>query len=99
MTLTDQEFQIRRIVWRRRKATVREVYEEMRTRIAYATVMTMMNIRERKSHLRKRRVGRAFIYTPIYSEDKAVKEMLREFVDRVFDGSISSLLLLIRGQS
>ena len=86
MVLTDQEFQIMRVVWRRRKATVREVYEEMRTRrqIAYTTVMTMMNILERKRHLRKRQVGRAFIYTPVHSEDEAVNEMLREFVDRVF---------------
>jgi len=101
MTLTDQEFQIMRVVWRRRKATVREVYEEMRTRrqIAYTTVMTMMNILERKRHLRKRQVGRAFIYRPVHSEDEAVNEMLREFVDRVFDGSISSLLHLVRGQS
>ena len=85
MTLTDQESEIIRLLGRR-KATVREVYEEMRTRkqVAYTIVMTMMNILERKRPLRKRQVGRAFIYTPIQSEDEAVKEMLHEFVDRVF---------------
>jgi hypothetical protein len=61
--------------------------------------MTMINILERKRHLSKRHVGRAFIYTPVHSEDEAVKEMAREFVDRVFDESISSLLQLVRGRS
>jgi Penicillinase repressor len=61
--------------------------------------MTMINIVERKRHLSKRHVGRAFIYTPVHSEDEAVKEMAREFVGRVFDGSSSSLLQLVRGRS
>jgi|SRR5579862_4231419 len=97
MTLTDQEFQIMKIVWECREATVRDVYEEMRTRrrVAYTTVMTMMNILERKNRLSRRRDGSAFIYAPVRSRDEVVIEMVQEFVDRVFDGSISSLLEVV----
>jgi BlaI family penicillinase repressor len=97
-TLTDQEFQIMTIVWKCREATVRDVYEEMRTRrrVAYTTVMTMMNILKRKDRLRRRRNGRAFVYTPVHSKEQVVIEMLQEFVDRIFDGSVSSLLEVVK---
>ena len=44
-----------KVVWRLGSATVREVYEALREnrRIAYTTVMTMMNILESKGYLRK----------------------------------------------
>lgn len=97
MTLTDQEFQIMKVIWECGEATVRNVYEEIRTKrkIAYTSVMTMMNILERKGRLRKRYSGRAFLYTPVHGRDRVLEEMLRDFVDRAFDGSISSLLQLI----
>lgn len=97
MTLTTQELQIMRIVWRRGEATVRTVYEEVRQtrRIAYTTVMTTMSILERKKRLTKRLAGRAFIYASIGSQDQTIEELLREFVDRVFEGSIDPLLELL----
>ena len=43
-TLTKQELEIMKIVWRLGSATVRDVYETLREqrKIAYTTVMTMM---------------------------------------------------------
>jgi BlaI family penicillinase repressor len=90
MSLTNQELQIMRVVWQRGDTTVRDVYEEMRKRrrIAYTTVMTMMNILERKGRLMKRKSGRAFNYAPVGSKDQVLQEMLIEFIDRVFEGSV-----------
>jgi len=47
-TLTEQELEIMKVVWELQTATVRDVYEELlkRRKIAYTTVMTMMNIRK-----------------------------------------------------
>jgi len=55
-TLTEQELEIMKIVWGLGRGTVRDVYEALRERrkIAYTTVMTMMNILEEKGYLRKR---------------------------------------------
>ena len=54
-TLTGQELEIMKVVWRLGTPTGREVYETMRERrrVAYTTVMTMMNILEQKGHLKK----------------------------------------------
>jgi BlaI family transcriptional regulator, penicillinase repressor len=94
-TLTPHELAIMKVVWRREKATVREVYETLRDQrpIAYTTVMTMMNILEEKQYLEKTRVDRAYVYRPTRPEQQVVGQMVADFVDRVFDGAASSLLV------
>jgi BlaI family transcriptional regulator, penicillinase repressor len=93
--LTNQELEIMKIVWKRGRSTVREVYEELlkRRRIAYTTVMTMMGTLEQKNHLKKSEQGRAYVYTPTESQAKVVGSMVQEFVKRVFNGSAKPLLV------
>ena len=94
-TLTPQELAIMKVVWRLEKSTVRGVYEALRkTRpIAYTTVMTMMNVLEDKGYLEKKSNGRAHVYTPTKPRHQVVGAMVRDFLDRVFDGASGSLLL------
>lgn len=91
-----------KVVWKLEKATVRDVYETLRERrpIAYTTVMTMMKILEDKGYLKKTRVERAFVYRPSRPRQLVVGAMVRDFVDRVFDGAAGGLLLhLARNQA
>jgi predicted transcriptional regulator len=96
-TLTAQELSIMKVIWRLGSATVREVYEALREnrRIAYTTVMTMMNILESKGYLRKEKEKeeRAYRYRPVRAEQATMTSMVSEFVDRVFDGASRPLLL------
>jgi predicted transcriptional regulator len=94
-TLTGQELEIMKIVWPLGRATVRDIYERLRDRrtIAYTTVQTMMNILEAKGHLKKTPGDKAQVYVPVRPQQAVVKSMVREFVDRVFDGSARPLLL------
>jgi BlaI family transcriptional regulator, penicillinase repressor len=94
-TLTAQELEIMKIVWPLGRATVRDIYERLRDRrsIAYTTVQTMMNILEAKGHLRKEPGDKAQFYVPVRPQQAVVKSMVREFVDRVFDGSARPLLM------
>jgi predicted transcriptional regulator len=94
-TLTPQELEIMKVVWERDIATVRDVYEALleNRRIAYTTVMTMMKILETKGYLRKTRQDRAFLYRPTRPKSQVVGGMLREFVDRVFNGAAEPLVV------
>jgi len=94
-TLTPQELAIMKVVWSLDQATVRQVYETMREKrpVAYTTVMTMMKILEGKGYLKKALVDRAHVYRPASPRQQVVGAMLRDFVDRVFDGAAGSLLL------
>jgi BlaI family penicillinase repressor len=95
-TLTPQELAIMKVIWRLDTATVRDVYEALRTErtIAYTTVMTMMRILEDKGYLKKTATSdRAYVYAPARPRQQVLGAMLRDFVDRVFDGAPDSLLL------
>ncbi len=94
-TLTPQELEIMKIVWKAGRATVREVYETLleERKVAYTTVLTMMKILETKGYLTKDSDERAHVYRPARAEQTVVRGMVREFVDRVFNGSAQPLLL------
>ena len=84
-----------KIVWQLEAATVRDVYQALleRRRIAYTTVMTMMNILEQKGYLKKRLKERAYVYQASRPKNQVIKAMVRDFVDRVFNGSAEPLLM------
>ena len=94
-TLTPQELAIMKIVWAHDKATVRDVYEAIREKrpIAYTTIMTMMRILEEKGYLKKTLVDRAHVYKPAQRRQQVIGAMVRDFLDRVFDGAPDSLLV------
>src|SRR5258706_10741622 len=94
-TLTEQELEIMKIVWELEKATVRDVYEELlkHRKIAYTTVMTMMKILETKKHLKRTQEDRAYVYRPSKPKQQVLGGMVREFVNRVFNGSAEPLLM------
>jgi BlaI family transcriptional regulator, penicillinase repressor len=96
-TLTQQELAIMKVVWRLEQATVRQVYEALLEgrQIAYTTVMTMMGVLEKKGYLKKELVDRAHVYTPATKRQQVVGAMVRDFVERVFDGASDSLLLAL----
>jgi predicted transcriptional regulator len=84
-----------KVIWRLESVTVRDVYEALRAErtIAYTTVMTMMRILEEKGYLLKSASDRAHVYTPASPRQQVMGAMVRDFVDRVFDGAPDSLLL------
>jgi len=84
-----------KIVWERDAATVRDVYEALleRRKVAYTTVMTMMKILERKKYLKKSQADRAYVYRPTQPKGKVIGAMVRDFVNRVFNGSAEPLLV------
>ena len=94
-TLTPQELAIMKVVWRLESATVRDVYEALRKArpIAYTTVMTMMKVLEDKGYLQKTMVERAHVYKPTKPRSQVVGALVRDFVDRVFDGASDALLV------
>jgi predicted transcriptional regulator len=94
-TLTGQELEIMKVVWELHNATVRDVYETLRARrkVAYTTVMTMMKILETKGYLNRKQVDRAYVYRPAQPKNRVIGAMVRDFVNRVFNGSAEPLLV------
>jgi predicted transcriptional regulator len=93
--LAGQELEIMKIIWQRDTATVRDVYEALleKRKIAYTTVMTMMNILEQKGYLKKTAHDRAYVYRAARPQKQVLGAMVKDFIDRVFNGSAEPLLM------
>jgi len=95
-TLTAHELELMKIVWRHEDGvTVRDVYEELRTRraVAYTSVMTSLKTLEQKGHLKATQQDRAYLYRSARPKQQVIKDMVRDFVDRVFNGASQPLVL------
>ena len=95
-TLTAHELELMKIVWQHDDGvTVRDVYEELRTQraVAYTTVMTSLKTLEQKGHLKTTQQDRAHVYRPARPKQQVIKDMVREFVNRVFNGASQPLVL------
>ena len=84
-----------KVVWELESATVRDVYERLleHRKVAYTTVMTMMKILEQKKYLKKSQAERAYVYRPAQPKALVIGAMVKEFVNRVFNGSAQPLLV------
>ena len=95
-TLTAHELELMKIVWSHDgPVTVRDVYEDLRkTRaIAYTTVMTGLKTLEQKGYLKTSQEDRAHRYRPARPKGQVIRDMVREFIDRVFNGSARPLVV------
>ena len=95
-TLTAHELELMKIVWRHEApVTVRDVYEEMRKdrTVAYTTVLTNMKTLEEKGYLRATQQDRAHVYRSTRPKHEVIRQMVRDFVTRVFNGSGQPLVV------
>jgi predicted transcriptional regulator len=96
-TPTARELEILKVLWDRGPSSVRTVHRHLAPGedLAYNTVQTLMRIMEEKGLVSHHVEGRTFIYTPRFSRD----ESTARFLDRVFDGAASQLVLsLLRSE-
>src|SRR5262245_4010337 len=98
---TGRELEILKVLWDLGPSSVRAVYRQMLALqpegkdLAYNTVQTLMRLMEDKGLVTHHVEGRAFIYSPAFSREQSAVR----YLDRVFDGAASELVLsLIRSE-
>ncbi|RLS58187.1 MAG: BlaI/MecI/CopY family transcriptional regulator [Planctomycetota bacterium] len=99
--LSRAEMEVARIVWTLREATVRQVLDNLpETRdINYKTVQTFLRRLEAKGYLSSRRDGRSLIYTADARPRQVIRDTVRDFLNRLFNGEPLPLVEhLIRDQ-
>src|SRR5260370_9956017 len=94
-----REFKVPEILWARGESNVRDVAERLGRPLAYTTVMTTLDRLFKKGLLDRRKVERAFLYSPRFSrrewEQKRAGDFLAGFLTRPQPSSdllISSLV-------
>jgi predicted transcriptional regulator len=90
---TDAELGILRVLWSRGPSTVREVAEVMGREQAYTTVLKLLQIMTEKRLVHRNDSARTHVYEAAIDEAETQKQLVRDLLDRVFDGSASKLLV------
>ena len=90
---TDREMEIMRVIWELGEASAKQIQSRLPGDRHYNSVMTIIRVLEKKSHLTHREEGRTFIYRPTESRRKAHTRVLKHLVKQVFGGSAASLVL------
>lgn len=90
---TPLELRVMQVLWASGPSSVQSVRQAMGNELAYTTVQTMLNILERKGHLKRTLVGRAYEYRPLQTRDVALGSAVRDLLNRMFDGSVEGLVM------
>ena len=93
---TELELLTLRILWERSPQPVREIRVELAEHgreLAHTSVITTLNVMERKGYLTKAQDGNAFLFAPCVSREETSQNMLADVVNRVFDGSPAATVL------
>ncbi len=81
-------------LWMRESATVRELLDAGEIKLAYTTVMTTLDRLYKKQLLNRVAEGRAFRYSPRYTQEEQEKAAVGETVRHLLDSSTAATLPL-----
>ena len=87
-SLSRRERQIMEIVYRKSRASVKEICDEISPPATYSAVRVIVNVLERKGQLRHTREGRKYVYRPRVPRASAVKGALRSLLSTYFGDSL-----------
>ncbi len=93
---TELELEILKVLWRdgpRSGRAVRDALAVGFRDLAYTSVMTILGIMEEKEYVRRKKQDGGFIYSPRVREMPTKQKMLRDVVDRVYEGSTMTAML------
>ena len=91
--IPPMELTIMNILWDNGPCSVQEVQTKLSGESAYTTVQTTLNTMEKKGRTKRSLQGRAYVYEAALSREIAMKTAVRDLVDRMFSGSVESLMM------
>lgn len=81
LALGKLERQVLDETWERREVSVRDIYLAFEERIAYTTLMTTLDRLYKKRLLDRRKDGRAFLYSPLVSQEEFEHGIREDVID------------------
>ena len=94
LPLGHVQLRIMQVLWEKQTATAREITDAINLTepIAHSTVQTMLRVLEDKLAVEHKPEGRTFIFVPLVPEEEFKQSATQNLVERVFGGSVSSLV-------
>ena len=97
---TKSELEILQVLWKHGPSTVRFVNDhlnEKKREVQYTSTLKLMQIMVEKGILARNDSQMKHVYRPAAEESKTKSFLLNRFVDTMYDGSASSLMMQLLG--
>jgi BlaI family penicillinase repressor len=93
--VSNAEWKIMKIIWNNSEITSAKIIQTLKNKSNWkpATVKSLINRLLNKKVLGFNKYGSEYFYYPLISEDECIKLESASFINRVFNGSINSMLL------
>jgi predicted transcriptional regulator len=95
---TKGELEVLQVLWKHGPSTVRFVHDtlnEQKEAVQYTSTLKLMQGMTEKRMLQRDETNMKHVYKAKLEEDKTKKTMLERFVQSIYDGSPSSLMLAL----
>jgi len=92
---TEVELQILRILWELGESPVRAIHERLQAAKGtnYSTTVKMLGVMLQKGLIKRDEGAQPHVYRPVLSREKAGRQMVRDLIEKVYEGSALSLVL------
>jgi BlaI family transcriptional regulator, penicillinase repressor len=94
---TDTELRLLKVLWQHGPATVREVWTQLGSDVGYTTVLKLLQIMWDKGLVTRDEQSTSHVYAAALSESETQASLVGSFIDRVFSGSTSRLVMQALG--
>lgn len=94
MQLSDAEWKVMNVIWRKHPASTRDVLERLegQPRWAYTTVKTLLTRLVDKGVLELSKRGNTSLFAPLVTRSAARRLALQSLVNKAFDGAFAPLV-------
>jgi predicted transcriptional regulator len=94
---TEVELQILRALWEHGPSTVRQIHDALASTkdTNYSTTVKMLSVMLDKELVKRDERARPLVYRPAKTQQATQRHMLRELIQKAYDGSAASLVLQV----
>jgi predicted transcriptional regulator len=95
---TKTEMEVLQVLWQYGPSTVRFVHDklnEQKEAVIYTSTLKLMQVMKEKGMLERDETNMKHIYTAAIAEEKVKGNLLDKFVDTMYNGSASSLMMAL----
>jgi len=93
--ISNAEWEVMKIIWTNSEISSINIIQELKDKTDWkpTTVKSLINRLLNKNAIGFNKLGYEYLYFPLVSEDECIKLESQSFVNKVFNGSIKSMIL------
>ena len=92
--ITEAEYEVMQIIWHNYPISTNEITEQLlqTTNWNPRTIQTLIKRLATKNIITYEKQGRVFVYTPLLKKEDYVSQQSKSFLDKFFNGNLSSMV-------